>query len=48
VYESQLLFAAANEPKRLMIIQGGGHMVFGSQGEQYLTQIDQFIRESSK
>ena len=46
VNESQLLFAAANEPKRLMIVHGGGHNVFGSQGEQYLTQIDQFIRES--
>jgi alpha-beta hydrolase superfamily lysophospholipase len=48
VYQSRLLFAAANEPKRLMIVHGGGHNVFGSQGEQYLTQIDQFIRDSCK
>jgi len=39
-------FTAANEPKKLMIIHGGGHTIFGSLGEPYLTQIDQFIRES--
>jgi len=44
--EAQALFAAANEPKKLMIIHGGGHNVFGALGEQYLSQIDQFIRES--
>jgi alpha-beta hydrolase superfamily lysophospholipase len=44
--EAQLLFTAANEPKKLMIIHGGGHTIFGSLGEPYLTQIDQFIRES--
>ena len=44
--EAQLLFTAANEPKKLMIIHGGGHNVFGALGEQYLSQIDQFIRES--
>ena len=44
--ESQLLFASANEPKKLLIFRGAGHNVFGSLGEPYLTQVEQFIRES--
>lgn len=44
--ESQLLFASANEPKKLLIFRGAGHNVFGFLGEQYLTQVEQFIRES--
>ena len=44
--ESQLLFASANEPKKLLIFRGAGHNVFGSLGEQYLIQVEQFIRES--
>ena len=44
--EAHLLFAAANEPKRLLIIPGAGHVVFGAAGEQYLNQVEQFIRSS--
>ena len=44
--ESQLLFASANEPKRLLIFPGAGHNVFGTLGERYLVQVEQFIRES--
>jgi fermentation-respiration switch protein FrsA (DUF1100 family) len=44
--ESQMLFASANEPKKLLIFRGAGHNVFGSLGESYLTQVEQFIRES--
>ena len=44
--ESQLLFASANEPKKLLIFRGAGHNVFGFLGEPYLTQVEQFIRES--
>jgi len=44
--ESQMLFASANEPKKLLIFRGAGHNVFGSLGEQYLIQVEQFIRES--
>ena len=44
--EAHLLFAAANEPKKLLIIPGAGHVVFGAAGEQYLNQIEQFIRAS--
>src|ERR1041384_3173074 len=46
--EAQLLYAAANEPKKLLIVPGAGHVVFSSAGEQYLDQVEQFIRESIK
>jgi len=46
--EAQVLYAAANEPRKLLIIPGAGHVVFGSAGEQYLDQIEQFMRESLK
>jgi uncharacterized protein len=45
--EARLLFAAANEPKKLLTFAGAGHNVFGSQGEQYFDQVVQFIREST-
>jgi hypothetical protein len=44
--EAHLLFASANEPKKLLIIPGAGHVVFGAAGEQYLNQVEQFIREA--
>jgi fermentation-respiration switch protein FrsA (DUF1100 family) len=44
--EARILFASAREPKKLLIFRGAGHNVFGSQGEQYLMQVEQFIRES--
>ena len=44
--EAHLLFASANEPKELLIIPGAGHVVFGSGGEQYLSQVEQFIRDA--
>jgi fermentation-respiration switch protein FrsA (DUF1100 family) len=44
--ESQILFASANEPKKLMILPGAGHVPFGSAGEKYLVQVEQFIREA--
>ena len=44
--ESQALFAAANEPKKLLLFPGAGHNVFGSMGEAYLDQVEQFIRDS--
>ena len=44
--ESQMLFASANEPKKLLIFRGADHNVFGSLGEPYLTQVEQFIREA--
>lgn len=46
--EAQLLFAEANEPKKLLIVPGAGHVVFASTGNHYLDQVEQFIRESIK
>lgn len=44
--EGKLLFASANEPKKLLIIPGAGHVPFGSAGEPYLKQVEQFMREA--
>src|SRR5215213_1420547 len=44
--EAHLLFAAANEPKELLIVPGAGHVVFGAAGEQYLSQVEQFMRDA--
>ena len=46
--EARLLFAAANEPKLLLILPSGGHNLFGSLGDQYFSQVEQFIRQSLK
>ena len=40
------LFAAANEPKKLLIFPGAGHNVFGSQGNRYLDLVSDFIQKS--
>ena len=44
----QRLFAAANEPKKLLIFPGAGHNVFGSQGNEYLDLIADFVLEAVK
>lgn len=44
--EGRRLFAAANEPKKLLIVPGAGHVVFGSAGEPYLSQVEQFMRDA--
>ena len=44
--EAHLLFNAANEPKKLLIVPGAGHVVFGAAGEPYLSQVEQFIRDA--
>ena len=44
--EAHLLFAAANEPKELLIVPGAGHVVFGAAGEPYLSQVEQFMRDA--
>ncbi len=46
--EGRRLFAAANEPKKLLIVPGAGHVVFGNGGEQYLSQVEQFMRDAVK
>ena len=42
--EGRALFAAANEPKKLLIFPGAGHSVFGAAGPAYLDQLEQFMR----
>jgi fermentation-respiration switch protein FrsA (DUF1100 family) len=44
--EGRLLFSAANQPKKLLIVPGAGHVVFGNAGEQYLRQVEQFMRDA--
>ena len=44
--EGRKLFAAAREPKKLMLVQGADHNVFGFGGERYLDDIAAFIREA--
>ena len=44
--EGRRLFAAANEPKKLLIVPGAGHVVFGSAGEPYLSQVERFMRDA--
>ena len=46
VDEARILFASANEPKKLLIYPGLGHNVFGSGGDNYLDVLDQFVRTS--
>jgi uncharacterized protein len=44
--EARRLFAAANEPKKLLIVPGAGHVVFAAAGEPYLNQVEQFMRDA--
>ena len=44
--EGRALYAAANEPKKLVVIPGAGHNVFGSAGVAYLDQLTTFIRDA--
>lgn len=44
--EGRRLFAAANEPKRLIILQGADHGVSAFGGASYFDELKKFIRES--
>lgn len=46
--EGQRLFAAAKEPKRLILVPGADHNVLGFGGERYLDSIASFIHEAMK
>ncbi len=45
VAQGRKLFAAANNPKRQLIIEGGGHNLPGPGGDAYRNQITAFIRQ---
>ncbi len=45
--QGRTLFAAANEPKELMIVPGVGHNVFGNGGEKYLDKLADFVRKAT-
>ncbi len=47
VAQGRMLYAAANEPKRLLLIEGGSHNLAGEGGEAYLSQIAGFIHEAT-
>ena len=46
--EAHKLFAAAKEPKSLILVPGAGHNVFAYGGERYLNSIASFIHEAMK
>lgn len=46
VAQGRKLFAAANEPKQLRIIEGGSHNLAGEGGAAYVVQIATFLREA--
>ena len=47
IEQARTLFAAANQPKKLMIIPGADHNFFGSIGARYLDMIAEFINDSA-
>ncbi|MCI0337706.1 MAG: alpha/beta hydrolase [Acidobacteria bacterium] len=47
VEQGRKLFEAAPEPKKVNIVEGGDHNLFGSGGSAYLEQIVGFIREAA-
>jgi len=46
VAQGRKLYAAANQPKQLLIIEGGDHNLAGKGGERYLNQIADFIHKA--
>ncbi|HUS09808.1 MAG TPA: alpha/beta hydrolase [Pyrinomonadaceae bacterium] len=44
--QARALYAAANEPRRLLIFPGAGHNVFGFVGDKYLDLVASFIDEA--
>ena len=47
VEQGRALYSAANEPKRLIIVEGAGHDVAGFAGDPYLDSLAAFIRDTS-
>lgn len=46
VEQGRKLYAAANEPKKLLIYPGAGHNVHGVIGEKYLDEVSDFIHKA--
>jgi hypothetical protein len=44
--EGRALYAAANEPKKILVFPGAGHNVFGSAGAVYLDQLMEFMHNA--
>jgi fermentation-respiration switch protein FrsA (DUF1100 family) len=47
VEQGRKLFEAAREPKKLKIVEGGDHNLFGNSGREYIEQIIEFIRAAT-
>jgi uncharacterized protein len=45
-WEGRALYAAANEPKKLIILPGADHSVFGYGGQKYFDELANFITDS--
>ncbi len=46
VDQGRKLHEAARDPKRLIIIEGGDHNLFGNGGDEYLRRVTDFMREA--
>ena len=46
VEQGRKLYESARDPKRLVIVEGGDHFLFGSAGEKYVSGMVDFIRAS--
>jgi uncharacterized protein len=46
VEQGRKLYESARDPKRLVIVEGGDHFLFGSAGEQFVSGMADFIRVS--
>jgi len=46
VDQGRKLYEAARDPKRLVIVEGGDHFLFGSAGEKFVSRMVDFIRAS--
>jgi fermentation-respiration switch protein FrsA (DUF1100 family) len=47
VAQGRKLYAAANDPKRLLLVEGGTHNLAGEGGKAYLSQIASFIGKAT-
>jgi fermentation-respiration switch protein FrsA (DUF1100 family) len=48
VEQARILFAAANQPRKLIILPGADHNFFGALGDKYLDVLTEFINDPAK